>query len=76
VPSRDASALADAVAGVLDDGALAARLAAGALRRAEALPTEADAVDQVAACYRRLASRRPHRGPGGGPSRGSRPKAM
>lgn len=58
VPAGDAAALTRAVAGVLDDPELAERLAAGARRRAGALPTEEQAVDQVAACYRSLAGRR------------------
>lgn len=57
VPAGDAGALADAVARVLDDRRLADRLAAAARRRAETLPTPADAVDQVALCYRWLTDR-------------------
>ncbi|MGO9144349.1 MAG: glycosyltransferase family 4 protein [Streptosporangiaceae bacterium] len=54
VPPEDPCALADALAAVLGDPALAARLSAAALARAAALPTEADAVDAVLAVYRGL----------------------
>jgi glycosyltransferase involved in cell wall biosynthesis len=51
VPPGDAAALSDAVLAVLDDPALAARLGEAALRRAEALPTEQDALDAALASY-------------------------
>jgi glycosyltransferase involved in cell wall biosynthesis len=54
VPAGDPAALARAVAGVLDDGDRAGRLAAAALRRAAGLPTDGDAIDQVAGRYLRL----------------------
>lgn len=54
VPPDDAAALQRAVARVLDDPALAVRLGAAAAQQATALPTEADAVDQLAGIYREL----------------------
>jgi glycosyltransferase involved in cell wall biosynthesis len=51
VPPGDAAALSDAVLAVLDDPALAVRLSEAALRRAEALPTEQDALDAALASY-------------------------
>jgi glycosyltransferase involved in cell wall biosynthesis len=51
VPPGDAAALSDAVLAVLDDPALAARLSQAALRQAEALPTEQDALDAALASY-------------------------
>ncbi|GLZ06767.1 glycosyl transferase [Actinomadura sp. NBRC 104412] len=57
VPPGDAAALERAVNDVLDDPALAARLGAEAARRGADLPTEADAVDQLAGIYLRLAKR-------------------
>ncbi|REF01182.1 glycosyltransferase family 4 protein [Thermomonospora umbrina] len=56
VPSGDAAALERAVARVLDDPALAARLAESAARRAATLPTEDDAVEALALLYRGLRS--------------------
>ena len=58
VPSGDAGALAGAVTSVLEDRELAARLAEAARRRAEALPTEEQAVEQVVSVYRRLSAAR------------------
>lgn len=58
VPSGDAGALTRAVARVLDDPALAARLAGAAARRAVDLPTEDDAVEQLAGFYREAVRRR------------------
>jgi glycosyltransferase involved in cell wall biosynthesis len=55
VPPGDAAALADAVLAVLDDPALAAKLAAAARDRAAELPTQDDAVDAAIGLYRRLA---------------------
>jgi glycosyltransferase involved in cell wall biosynthesis len=52
VPPEDVAELAAAVASVLDDAGLAARLAAAARARADALPTLADAVAAVLAIYR------------------------
>ena len=54
VPPGDAAALAGAVLAILDDRVMAARLAAAATERARALPDAGDAVDSVAALYRRL----------------------
>ncbi len=54
VPPADPGALRDAVAQVLDDPAVATRLAAAGPRRAAGWPTEDDTVDQVVALYRRL----------------------
>ncbi|WP_174555129.1 glycosyltransferase family 4 protein [Actinomadura hibisca] len=56
VPPGDAAALERAVGRVLDDPALAVRLGAAAAQRAATLPTEADAVDQLAGIYRELAA--------------------
>jgi glycosyltransferase involved in cell wall biosynthesis len=58
VPPGDAEALQAAVGRVLDDPALAVRLGAAAAQRATALPSEEDAVDQLADLYAGLASRR------------------
>jgi len=58
VPSGDPAALAAAVASVLDDPALAARLGEAAAKRAAALPTGDDALDAaLAACARVARSR-------------------
>ena len=57
VPVGDAAELVAAVNRILDDSALAARLGAGAVRRAGALPTESDAVDQLTGVYRKLIAR-------------------
>ncbi|MGK5554792.1 glycosyltransferase family 4 protein [Actinomadura kijaniata] len=54
VPPNDPRALERAVARVLDDPALAARLGSAAAQRAATLPTEADAVAQLADLYREL----------------------
>jgi len=54
VPPGDASALAVAVATVVDDPAAAAALRVAAAERARTLPTAADALAQVTALYRRL----------------------
>jgi len=51
VPPGDTRALGDAVRAVLTDPALAGRLAAAALARAAALPTEEDAVAAALAAY-------------------------
>ncbi|MEU6040145.1 glycosyltransferase [Actinomadura sp. NPDC047616] len=58
VPPQDAAALERAVGRVLDDPALAVRLGAAAAQRATSLPTEDDAVDQLAGVYTRLAQSR------------------
>ncbi|WP_258572370.1 glycosyltransferase family 4 protein [Actinomadura parmotrematis] len=58
VEPGEAEALERAVASVLDDPELAARLGAAALRRAGTLPTERDAVDQLAGIYRGLTERK------------------
>ena len=55
VPPGDAAALAEAVLAVLDDPALAAKLAAAARGRAVELPTQDDAVEAAVGLYRRLA---------------------
>lgn len=54
VPPGDAAALERAVGRVLDDPALAVRLGAAAAQRAATLPTEDDAVEQLAALYAEL----------------------
>ncbi|MEO5874766.1 MAG: glycosyltransferase, partial [Streptosporangiaceae bacterium] len=54
VPAGDAAALQEAIAQVLEDPALALRLGAASARRARALPTEDDAVGQLADLYREL----------------------
>jgi glycosyltransferase involved in cell wall biosynthesis len=54
VPPEDAARLASAVAAILGDPALAARLRAAARRRGAALPSEDDAVAAALACYRAL----------------------
>lgn len=54
VPQGDPAALAAAVASVLDDPGLAAKLAAAAAQRAGELPDADDAVESVARLYRRL----------------------
>ncbi|MBO2450186.1 glycosyltransferase family 4 protein [Actinomadura barringtoniae] len=51
VPPGDPEALERAVSRVLDDPALAVRLGAAAAQRATALPSEADAVDQLTTLY-------------------------
>jgi glycosyltransferase involved in cell wall biosynthesis len=56
VPYGDARALAQAVSRVLDDPALAARLAERGRARAAVWPDEAEVAEQVLAVYRRLAS--------------------
>ncbi|MEU5880452.1 glycosyltransferase family 4 protein [Spirillospora sp. NPDC047279] len=54
VPPGDPAALERAVSRVLDDPGLAVRLGAAGAQRATSLPTEADAVDQLAALYLEL----------------------
>ncbi len=54
VPYGDASALAAAIAGLLDDPVERARLSATALARAATLPDDADAVRAVLAVYAEL----------------------
>jgi glycosyltransferase involved in cell wall biosynthesis len=54
VPAGNPQAIADAVLAVLTAPGLASRLAAGAARRAAALPTVAEAVDAAANLYQRL----------------------
>ncbi len=56
VPPGDATALAAALRRVLDDAALRTRLAAGAARRARALPRWPDAARQCAALLERMAA--------------------
>jgi glycosyltransferase involved in cell wall biosynthesis len=56
VPPGDAGALAGAVTAVLDDAALAGRLAAAAIARGAGLPSAGDAVDAALAVYERLAA--------------------
>ena len=58
VPPGDSGQLAAAVLSVLGDQALARRLGAAALARADAFPSESDAVDAAITVYRRLAARR------------------
>ncbi|WP_225994145.1 glycosyltransferase family 4 protein [Actinomadura rudentiformis] len=59
VPPGDAQALERAVSRILDDPALAVRLGAAAAQRATALPTEADAVDQLTGLYLELHAKAP-----------------
>jgi glycosyltransferase involved in cell wall biosynthesis len=54
VPPGDAAALAGAVASVLDDPALATRLSEAAVKRAQTLPSEQDALDAALAAYQTL----------------------
>jgi glycosyltransferase involved in cell wall biosynthesis len=54
IPPEDPVALADAVAAVLDDAALAGRLGAAALRRSSTFGSEQGAVRAALAIYRRL----------------------
>lgn len=75
VPPGDPGMLATAVLTVLDDPALAARLAAAAAGRAAALPTPATAVAAALACYRRLARRAEGQDAGGEPSTASNSRA-
>jgi glycosyltransferase involved in cell wall biosynthesis len=56
VPPDDPGALASAIAGVLDDRALASTLGSAAAARAATLPSESDAVDAALAVYGRLAA--------------------
>jgi glycosyltransferase involved in cell wall biosynthesis len=56
VPAGDAGALSAAVRAVLDDPALAARLATAARARGAGLPSAADAVDAALAVFERLAA--------------------
>ncbi len=58
VPPGDSGRLAAAILSVLSDPDLAGRLTAAALKRADALPSESDAVDAAIAVYRRLAAAR------------------
>ena len=58
VPQGEAGQLAEAVLAVLGDPELARSLRTAALKRADALPSEADALDAAIALYRRLAARR------------------
>ena len=58
VPPQDGRQLAAAVLSVLADTGLARKLSAAALKRADALPSESDAIDAAIAVYRRLAARR------------------
>jgi len=64
VPPDDPGRLASAVLAVLDDRTLAGVLAAAAVARAKALPSESDAVDAALAVYGRLASAAGPRGIG------------
>lgn len=58
VPPRDPAAMQSAVARVLDDGTLAARLASAGAARAGDLPTEEDMVAALAGHYQRLVASR------------------
>jgi glycosyltransferase involved in cell wall biosynthesis len=58
VPPGDSGQLAAAVLSVLGDQGLARRLGAAALARADAFPSESQAVDAAIAVYQRLAARR------------------
>ncbi len=64
IPPDDPGRLASAVLAVLDDRTLAGVLAAAAVARAKALPSESDAVDAALAVYGRLASAAGPRGIG------------
>jgi glycosyltransferase involved in cell wall biosynthesis len=57
IPANDPGRLASAITSVLDEPDLSARLAAAALARADALPSEPEAVDAAIAGYARLAAR-------------------
>ena len=57
VPAGDPAALAAAIATLLDDGAVHARLRAAARQRAAGLPSPSDAVDQVTTVYGRALGR-------------------
>lgn len=57
VPPGDVAALERAVAQILDDPALAVRLGAAAAQRAVALPSEEDAVNELAGVYREVIER-------------------
>jgi glycosyltransferase involved in cell wall biosynthesis len=59
VPPEDPAALAGAVAAVLDDASLAARLTGAARQRSASLPSEHDAIRAAVAIYSRLATREP-----------------
>jgi glycosyltransferase involved in cell wall biosynthesis len=54
VPANDPVALREAIARVLDDPELAVRLGALSAERAQELPSEAEAVGQLADLYRDL----------------------
>jgi glycosyltransferase involved in cell wall biosynthesis len=56
VPPEDSAALADAVAAVLDDASLAARLGEAARQRSAAFGSQQDAVRAALAIYARLAA--------------------
>ncbi|HXW47141.1 MAG TPA: glycosyltransferase family 4 protein [Streptosporangiaceae bacterium] len=56
VPPGDALALAEAVTGILDDPALAARLGLAARTRAASFPASDDAIAHALAVYRRVAA--------------------
>jgi len=74
VPPGDPGALAAAVTRLLDDPAAAAAQAAAARARAAALPASADAVDQAAAVYLRLARTASQAGTQGDATRWTRRK--
>jgi glycosyltransferase involved in cell wall biosynthesis len=57
IPVGDPAALETAVSRILDDPALAVRLGAAAAQRSISLPTEDDALDQLADLYLSLVSR-------------------
>jgi glycosyltransferase involved in cell wall biosynthesis len=59
VPPGDAAALAGAVASVLGDPGLATRLSEAAVKQAQTLPTERDALDAALAGYQALLDMRP-----------------
>jgi glycosyltransferase involved in cell wall biosynthesis len=59
VPPEDPAALAGAVAAVLDDASLAARLTGAARQRSASLPSEHDAIRAAVAVYSRLRAREP-----------------
>jgi glycosyltransferase involved in cell wall biosynthesis len=67
VPPGDPAALAEAVAALLDDASLAARLGAAARQRSASLASERDAVQSAVAIYARLVASQRAKSDGVGP---------